>query len=128
MLRHPVRYAPALGGMLLFWLSDMFGLWAGMAAFGFHMNAGSEVVAFGTAMIVTRRTGPLGGAGILMVALPPTLWVSGAPWAPAVLGSFVYRFFTLWVPLPFSFLALPRLRELASRSGEVDADELTAAA
>jgi uncharacterized membrane protein YbhN (UPF0104 family) len=128
LLRHPVRCAPALGGMLLFWLCDMFGLWAAMAAFGFRMNAGSEIVAFGTAMIVTRRTGPLGGAGILMVALPPTLWISSAPWAPAVLGTFAYRFFTLWVPLPFSFLALPRLRRLTQSSHEVEPRELTAAA
>lgn len=129
MFARPLRHGPALGGMLLFWLADMFALWAGMAAFRFHMNAGSEIVAFGTAMIVTRRTGPLGGAGILGVALPPTLWISGAPWAAAVLGTFSYRFFTLWVPLPCSFLALARLRALADETespGEgtrEDADE-----
>ena len=83
-------------GMLLYWLGDMWALWAAMAAFGFRMHAAAEIVAFGTAMIVTRRTGPLGGAGILMTALPPTLWYSGAPWTPAVLGVFVWRFFTLW--------------------------------
>jgi uncharacterized membrane protein YbhN (UPF0104 family) len=112
MLRHPLQYFAGLAGMLVFWLADMFGLWAGMAAFGFRMNWGADIVALGTAMIVTRRTGPLGGAGVLECALPPTLWQCGAPWPAAVLGTFAYRFFTLWLPLPFSFASLPRLREL----------------
>jgi hypothetical protein len=106
------RHLPAVAGMVLFWVSDMLALWAAIAAFGFRMNVASTAVAFGTAMIVTRRTGPLGGAGILMAAVPPTLWVSGAPWVPAVLGTLAYRVFTLWLPMPLAFAALPRLREL----------------
>lgn len=126
MFRQPLRYWSSLGGMLFFWLCDMFALWAAIAAFGFRMNGAAEMVAFGTAMIVTRRTGPLAGAGILMAALPPTLWYCGAPWAPAMLGVFAYRFFTLWLPLPFSFLALPKLRELGRRSGELPPEETEA--
>jgi uncharacterized membrane protein YbhN (UPF0104 family) len=114
--RLPLRYAGANFGMLAYWLADMAALWAGMAAFGFHMNGASEMVAFGTAMIVTRRTGPLGGAGILGVALAPTLWYSGAPWAAAVLGTFSYRFFAIWLPQPLSFLMLPRLRRILESS------------
>ena len=124
--RHPLQYAPALGGMLLFWLADILSLWAAMAAFGFHMNVAAAVIAFGTAMIVTRRTGPLGGAGILMAALPPTLWQCGAPWVPAVLGTFVYRFYTLWLPMPVSFAAIPKLRELGRESGELPDEETEA--
>jgi hypothetical protein len=97
-----------------------------MAAFGFHMNPASAAVAFGTAMIVTRRTGPLGGAGILMVALPPTLWVSGAPWTPAVLGTVAYRFMTLWLPMPASFYALPTLRALGERSADTPGEGTSA--
>jgi uncharacterized membrane protein YbhN (UPF0104 family) len=112
LVARPRLNAPAIAGMLAFWLADMVALWAAMAAFGFRMDVGATIVAFGTAMIVTRRTGPLGGAGLLDVALPPTLWVCGAHWAPAVLGTFAYRFFTLWLPLPFALLGLPRLRTM----------------
>ena len=83
-------------------------------SFGFQMNVGATVVAFGTAMIITRRNGPLGGVGVMDLALPPTLWVCGAGWGPAVLGTFAYRFFTLWLPLPVALATLPRLRELIS--------------
>jgi uncharacterized membrane protein YbhN (UPF0104 family) len=116
MATRPRSYGLALGGMILFWLCDMFALWACLAAFRFRMNGAAEVVAFATAMIVTRRTGPLGGAGILMCALPPTLWQAGALWPPAVAATIAWRFFTLWLPMPFSFLALPTLRSLADRT------------
>jgi uncharacterized membrane protein YbhN (UPF0104 family) len=121
MFRSPRRYAGAISGMLLYWLADMWALWAALAAFGFRMNGASEMVAFGTAMIVTRRTAPLGGAGILTVALAPTLWYSGAPWPAAVLGTVAYRFFALWPPQPVSFVMLPRLRRLLESSPDADA-------
>ena len=126
MVLSPRTCGLALLAMIAFWLCDMFALWAGMAAFGFRLNVASTAVAFGTAMIVTRRTGPLGGAGILMVALPPTLWISGAHWTPAVLGTFVYRTLTLWLPMPASFYALPQLRALGEQSPETPGEETEA--
>jgi hypothetical protein len=66
-------------------------------------------------MIFTRRTAPLGGAGLMIVALVPALYYGAAvPFAAATLGVVAYRLFTLWVPLPFAFAALPKLRELGS--------------
>jgi uncharacterized membrane protein YbhN (UPF0104 family) len=120
MFRRPLRYGGAIAGMLVYWLADMWALWAGMAAFGYRMNAATTMVAFGTAAIVTRRTGPLGGAGILGVALAATLWYCGAPWPAAILGTFAYRFFALWPPQPLSFLMLPRLRRLLEDSPDAD--------
>jgi hypothetical protein len=116
MASKPVRHAAPIAGMLAFWLADMVILWSAMAAFGFRMDVGATIVAFGTAMIVTRRSGPLGGVGLMDLALPPTLWVCGAHWGPAVLGTVAYRFFTLWLPLPFALLGLPRLRALIRAS------------
>jgi uncharacterized membrane protein YbhN (UPF0104 family) len=121
MFRHPLQYATAISGMLLYWLGDMWALWVAMAAFGFRMNPATAMVAFGTAMIVTRRTGPLGGAGILDAALAATLWYCGAPWVAAVLGTFSYRFFAMWLPQPLSFLMLPRLRRLLESTRDADA-------
>ena len=121
MFRDPLRYGGAIAGMLLYWLGDMWALWAALAAFGFRMNGATLMVGFGTAMIVTRRTGPLGGAGILDLALAATLWYCGAPWVAAVLGTFSYRFLAIWLPQPFSFILLPRLRRLLEDSPDADA-------
>ena len=118
LLRQPRNRGPAIAGMALYWGADMFALWAATAAFGFRMSALSVIVALGTGMVFTRRTAPLAGGGLMLVALVATLWYGAAvPFAAATLGVAAYRFFTLWVPLPFSIAALPKLRELG-RTGE----------
>lgn len=112
MFINPRRYGVALAGMALFWAADAFAAWSGLAAFGVHMNAASMFVGFATGMVFTRRTGPLGGAGILALCLPLTLWVSGAPFAVAIVGIFVYRVLALWLPMPASLTLLPEVREM----------------
>lgn len=69
----PRRHGLALAGMTLYWAGDMFALWAATAAFGFQMSVLSVIVAVGTGMLFTRRTAPLAGAGLMIVALVPTL-------------------------------------------------------
>jgi hypothetical protein len=128
IMRHPVRRAPALVGMLVYWGADMFGLWATTAAFGFHMTLLAVIVSFGTGMLFTRRTAPLGGAGLMVVALVPALWYGAAvPFAVATLGVASYRALTVGLPLPFSLAAIPKLRELG-RTGEDSTGSGTATA
>lgn len=118
VMTRPRRHGVALAGMALYWAADMFALWAATAAFGFQMTVLSVIVAFGTGMLFTRRTAPLAGAGLMLVALVPTLWYGAAvPFAAATLGVAAYRLFTLWSPLPGSLAAIPKLRELG-RTGE----------
>jgi uncharacterized membrane protein YbhN (UPF0104 family) len=112
MFTHLGRQGGALLGMAVFWVAEMFMGWAGMAAFGFHMNAAQFIIGFGTGMVFTRRTGPLGGAGVLDLVLPITVWYSGAPFATAVVGIFVYRVLSVWLPMPFGLYGLPALRRM----------------
>jgi hypothetical protein len=113
LFSHPLRWGSALWGMALFWATDAFACWAGLATFGFHMNMAALFVGFATGMLFTRRTGPLAGAGVLALVLPLTIWVSGAPFAVAIVGVFVYRVTALLLPMPVSLAALPTLRKLA---------------
>jgi uncharacterized membrane protein YbhN (UPF0104 family) len=105
-------HGPAVLGMALFWLADAAAMEAALAAFGFRMDLAAMFIGFGTGMVFTRRTGPLGGAGILMVVLPVTIWYSGAPLATAVAGVFAYRVLALWLPMPFAIATLPTLRRI----------------
>ena len=41
-----------------------------------------------------------------------TIWASGAPFAAAVVGVFVYRLLCIVLPLPLSLAILPALRDL----------------
>jgi hypothetical protein len=118
LITRPRKHGAALLGMAVYWRADMFALWAATAAFGFHMTVLSVIVCLGTGMLFTRRTAPLAGAGLMIVALVPTLWYGAAvPYATATLGVAAYRFFTLWAPLPWSLAAIPKLREVG-RTGE----------
>ncbi len=107
--RHPVRWAGVLIGLTVFWLAECLAGWAGMAFFGYEMDWARFVIGFGTGMVFTRRTGPFAGAGVLELVLPVTLWASGAPLVVAILGIFVYRALSIWLPMP---LALGRVRTL----------------
>ena len=115
LFTHPLRWGSALCGMAPFWAADAFATWAGLATFGFQMNAAELFVGFATGMVFTRRTGPLAGAGVLALVLPLTIWVSGAPLAVAVAGVFVYRVLALLLPMPVSLAALPTLRQMVQR-------------
>jgi hypothetical protein len=112
LILQPRRYGLVVAGMVLFWLADGFSAWAALALFGFSMNGAALLVGFGTGMVFTRRTGPLAGAGVLMLLLPVTIWYSGAPLATAIAAIFVYRVLSLWLPMPFALASLRPLRAM----------------
>lgn len=117
ILRHPRGCGYAVAGMGVFWAADMFALWSATAAFGLHMSALVLIVCFGTGMIFTRRTGPLGGVGIILAALVATLWNGGGvPFSAGTLGVAAYGALTFWIPLPAAIAVLPRLRALRARA------------
>ena len=115
LFAHPLRWGVPVCGMALFWAADAFAAWAGLAGFGLKMNAAALFVGFATGMVVTRRTGPLAGAGVLALVLPLTIWVSGAPLAVAIVGVFAYRVLALLLPMPVSLAVLPTLRTMGER-------------
>jgi uncharacterized membrane protein YbhN (UPF0104 family) len=110
----PQRWWPALAGMAVFWAADAFAAWAGIAAFGFQMDAAALYIGFATGMLFTRRTGPLAGAGLLALVLPVTICLSGSPFPVAIVGVFAYRILALLLPLPASLAALPTLRRMGA--------------
>jgi hypothetical protein len=79
------------------------------------MSVAALIVGYGTGMVFTRRTGPLGGAGVLVLVLPPALWYSGAPLAAAVAGVFIYQVLFLWLPMPAALALLPTLRAMGEQ-------------
>lgn len=107
-----IRRHPAVAGMVLFWAGEMWAIWCGLAAFGFRMNWAQLVIGAGTGMLFTRRTGPLAGAGILILSLAPSIWYCGAPLGVAVAGVTAYRVLALWLPMPVGLAQIPLLRAM----------------
>jgi uncharacterized membrane protein YbhN (UPF0104 family) len=112
LIRERTAYGLPYVGMCLFWAADVFALWAALSAFGFRMGVAALIIAYAIGYALTRRSAPLGGAGLIETTLPLTLWDSGAPLSAAVAGVLAYRFFNLWLPMPASFAVLPRLNSL----------------
>ena len=98
--------------MAAYWLGDMACLWACLRAFGVQLSVPALIVAYATGYAMTRRTLPLGGAGIVEALLPFALLWGGSPLAAAVLAVFAYRVFNLWLPLLPALASLPTLRRL----------------
>jgi hypothetical protein len=112
----------ALAGMTLYWAGEMFALWAGLAAFGLMMLVPVVMLSEAIGYVLTRRGAPFGGAGFIDVFLALCLWDCGAPLAGAIAGVFAYRFFSLFLPLPFAFSWLPVLRSIGGEQSAPSAE------
>lgn len=100
----------AFAGASVYWAGDVGCLWASLKPFGAAPPLPGVVLAHAVGYVLTRRTLPLAGAGIVEALMPLTLAAAGAPFGGAILGVFVYRLFNLWLPLIPALIALPRVR------------------
>jgi uncharacterized membrane protein YbhN (UPF0104 family) len=104
------RYWRALAGASIYWLGDVLCLWASLKPFHAAPAFPGLILAHAVGYVLTRRTLPLAGAGVIEAIMPLTLTASGAPFAGAILGVLVYRIFNLWLPLIPATLALRHTR------------------
>jgi len=100
----------AFAGASVYWAGDVICLWAALQPFDAAPPFAAVILAHAVGYVLTRRTLPLAGAGIVEVLMPLTLVAAGAPFAGAILGVAVYRMFNLWLPLVPAAAAIPRLR------------------
>lgn len=104
------RHWPAFAGAAVYWAGDVVCLWASLQPFHAAPRFAGVVLAHAVGYVLTRRTLPLAGAGVVEVLMPLTLVAAGAPFAGAILAVLVYRIFNLWLPLLPAAAALPYLR------------------
>jgi uncharacterized membrane protein YbhN (UPF0104 family) len=114
----PLRHGSAFVGCAVYWLGDVFCLWATLHAFDSKAPVTALILGYATGYALTRRTLPLGGAGVVEALLPFALGWVGIPLAPAVLAVVSYRLVNLWLPMLPALAGLPALR----RTGEGAAD------
>ena len=116
MAMRPFPYGLAFAGMALYWFGDIACLWAALHVF-FQEPPPVAVLVLGyaTGYALTRRTLPLGGAGVVDTLLPLSLVWLGIAFAPAVVAVVVYRFMNLWLPMIPALAGLPTLRRMSRR-------------
>src|SRR6266511_2484664 len=108
----PLEYRAGLAGVALYWLGDIACLWAALQLFSANVAVPALIVAYATGYVVTSRSLPLGGAGLVEVLMTFALVWVGVPIAPAELGVIVYRVFNFWLPILPALAVLPTVKEL----------------
>jgi uncharacterized membrane protein YbhN (UPF0104 family) len=119
LLAHPLKYWGAWVGTALYWAADITAFYAALRTFGPHLEAGKVILAYATGYAATRRSLPLGGAGVTEVLMSYALYWVHAPLAPALAAVVTYRAFN------FVLAAMPALLARAHVDPLLDtADEL----
>ncbi len=104
------RHWPAFAGASIYWAGDVVCLWVCLKPFGAAPAFAAVVIAHAAGYVLTRRTLPLAGAGIVELLMPLTLTAAGAPFSGAILGVLAYRVYNLWLPLVPALVALRGLK------------------
>lgn len=95
---------------VLNWLFDAASLYVFVYAFGYRVDIGSILVAFGLANALTIVPVTPGGVGVVEGVLVPALVGFGSPKSVALLGVLSWRVFNFWAPIPAGALAWVSLR------------------
>jgi uncharacterized membrane protein YbhN (UPF0104 family) len=99
-------------GMALYWALDIASFYGALRFIGPRLNVGELVLAYATGYALTRRSMPLGGAGITEVLMTFSLHWVGQPVLPALAAVVVYRGFNLALPTIPALLVHPRIAPL----------------
>jgi uncharacterized membrane protein YbhN (UPF0104 family) len=93
LLRNPRAYMGAWLGTALYWAADIGAFYGGLRTFGIAPGPGKVILAYATGYAATRRSLPLGGAGITEVLMTYSLYWVRYPLAPALAAVVAYRAF-----------------------------------
>lgn len=112
LLARPRLHGLGVLGVSLYWLGDIACLWAALKIFNAELSTPALVLAYATGYVLTRRSLPAGGAGLVEVLMTFALVWVGVPFAPALLGVVTYRLFNFWLPVIPALAALPAVRRM----------------
>jgi uncharacterized membrane protein YbhN (UPF0104 family) len=116
LLRSPSLYIEAWLGTALYWAADIAAFYGGLRTFGLEPGVGKVILAYATGYAATRRSLPLGGAGVTEVLMTYSLYWVREPLAPALGAVVAYRLCNFLLAALPALIAQRQLRPfLASR-------------
>ncbi|MGH2858044.1 MAG: lysylphosphatidylglycerol synthase transmembrane domain-containing protein [Solirubrobacteraceae bacterium] len=115
LLSHPVRYNGAAIGYPIYWAGDILTLYAALRCFGAQPPLIPLILAYATSYVITALPLPAGGAGGIEAGMSLALHAVGVALAPALLGAFLYRVVTFWLPIVPALGLLPSVGRLQDR-------------
>ena len=101
LISRPREFSGAWIGTGLYWAADIFAFYGALRTFGLDPGALEVVIAYATGYAATRRSLPLGGAGVTEFLMTYALYWLRMPLAPALAAVLCYRVFNfLLVAVP----------------------------
>lgn len=101
-------------GTAMYWALDIAAFYAAVRFIGLRPNAAETILAYATGYALTRRSMPLGGAGVTEVLMTFSLHWVGLPVAPALAAVVTYRVFNFVLPAIPALLVRPRIQPLVT--------------
>jgi uncharacterized membrane protein YbhN (UPF0104 family) len=105
-------------GTVLYWALDIASFYACIRFLGLHLSVAAAILAYATGYALTRRSMPLGGAGITEVLMTLSLHWVGHPFAPALAVVVLYRALNFVLPSLPALLVRPRVYPLVRAAAE----------
>lgn len=105
-------------GMTLYWALEIASLYGAIRFVGLHVNLGEVILAYATGYALTRRSMPLGGAGVTEALMTFALHWVGQPVAPALAAVITYRVFNIVLPTAPALYYRRRLAPLVGAARE----------
>jgi uncharacterized membrane protein YbhN (UPF0104 family) len=105
-------------GVVLYWALDIISFYACARFIGLRLGPGEIIVSYATGYALTRRTMPLGGAGITEGLMTLALHWVGVSFAPALAVVLVYRGLNFLLPALPALAVRPRIYPLVQAATE----------
>jgi uncharacterized membrane protein YbhN (UPF0104 family) len=118
LVTEPLVWAPAWLGTALYWALDIAAFYGGLRTFGLNPSIGKVIIAYATGYAATRRSLPLGGAGITEFLMIYALYWVRLPLAPALAAVVAYRAFNLLLAAAPALVAHHQLGPVLQRRKE----------
>jgi uncharacterized membrane protein YbhN (UPF0104 family) len=107
-------------GTALYWTFDIVSLYACIRFIGLRPGVGETVLAYATGYALTRRSMPLGGAGVTEAMMTFALHWVGQPVSGALAAVVLYRLLNFVLPAMPALLVRPRVYPLLVAAGAAD--------
>lgn len=111
LIRSPRQYAAAWIGTALYWAADIAAFYGGLRTFGLSPDFGRVIIAYATGYAATRRSLPLGGAGVTEALMTYALYWVRQPLAPALAAVVAYRAFNFLLAATPGLIAHTQLQQ-----------------
>jgi putative heme transporter len=122
LLASPLEHGLGFVGAALYWTGDIACLWGALQVYqGHRLSVPALILGYATGYVLTRRSLPAGGAGIVEIALTFALHWVGLPFVPALVGVVTYRLFNFWLPMIPAMAVLPAIAELRAQFAGAEA-------